>query len=151
MKQMKRVACLLGVALCVLFAQADGEYGLVAAVVAAATVDATYEPFRPDAPVTLAGSYVGSIRGHNVISNTAVCWAPTDAYTRERYGNSSITNGFTGLVPNATYRFELHGSENNWSSATARDLNLFLQNVQVLTNFNEIVEFGHKGTFFFLG
>ena len=141
---MKRSICLLGVAACVLCARADGEYGLVEAVVAAATVDASYEPFRPDAPVTLAGSYVGSVRGHNGITNTTVCWAPTDVYTRERWASPAITNKFTGLTPNATYRFELHGSENNWSSATGRDFNLFLQNVQVLTNFNEVVEFGHK-------
>jgi len=131
-------------AACAVSAQADGEYGLVEAVVAAASVDATYEPFRPDAPVTLAGSYVGSVRAHNAITDTTVCWAPTDVYTRERYGNYCITNKFTGLVPNATYRFELHCSENNFTAAGKRDYNLFLQNVQVLTNFDEVAEGGSK-------
>jgi hypothetical protein len=49
MKPMKRAACLVGVALFVLPALADGPYGLVEAVVAAAEIDASYEPFRPDA------------------------------------------------------------------------------------------------------
>ncbi len=103
------------------------------------------EPFRPDAPVTLAGSSVGSVRQHNAIADTTVCWAPTAVYTRERYGNYCITNKFTGLVPNATYRFELHSSENNGNFSTVgkRDFNLFLQNVQVLTNFDEIVASGY--------
>ena len=146
MKLTKQAACLLGVVLFALPALAEGPYGLVEAVVAAAEVDATYEPFRPDAPVTLVGSFVGSVRAHNAIADTTVCWAPTDVYTRERYGNYCITNKFTGLVPNATYRFELHSSENNGSFSTVgkRDFNLFLQNVQVLTNFDEIAEIGHK-------
>ena len=141
---MKRSVCLLGVAACVLCAQADGEYGLVEAVVAAATVDATYEPFRPDAPVTLAGSYVGSVRAHNPISDPTVCWAPSSVYTHERWGSNHITNRFTGLTPNATYLFELHCSENNFTAAGKRDYNLFLQNVQVLTNFDEVAENGAK-------
>ena len=144
MKLTRQATCLLGVVLFTLSALADSEYGLVEAVVAAATVDATYEPFRPDTPVTLAGSYVGSVRAHNAIADTTVCWAPTDVYTRERYGSSAITNKFTGLVPNATYRFELHGSENNFSAVGKRDFNLFLQNVQVLTNFDEIAASGYK-------
>ena len=145
MKLMKSSVCLLGVVACALPALADGQYGLVEAVVAAAEVDATYEPFRPDAPVTLAGSSVGSVRQHNAIADTTVCWAPTAVYTRERYGNYCITNKFTGLVPNATYRFELHSSENNGNFSTVgkRDFNLFLQNVQVLTNFDEIVASGY--------
>ena len=140
-----RSVCLLGVAAGVLSALADGQYGLVEAVVAAAEVDATYEPFRPDAPVTLVGSFVGSVRAHNAIADTTVCWAPTAVYTRERYGQSCITNKFTGLTPNATYRFELHSSENNGNFSTVgkRDFNLFLQNVQVLTNFDEIVASGY--------
>ena len=140
-----RSVCLLGVVACALPALADGQYGLVEAVVAAAEVDATYEPFRPDAPVTLVGSFVGSVRAHNAIADTTVCWAPTAVYTRERYGNYCITNKFTGLVPNATYRFELHSSENNGNFSTVgkRDFNLFLQNVQVLTNFDEIVASGY--------
>ena len=145
MKLMKSSVCLLGVVACALPALADGQYGLVEAVVAAAEVDATYEPFRPDAPVTLVGSFVGSVRAHNAIADTTVCWAPTAVYTRERYGNYCITNKFTGLVPNATYRFELHSSENNGNFSTVgkRDFNLFLQNVQVLTNFDEIVASGY--------
>ena len=140
-----RSVCLLGVVACALPALADGQYGLVEAVVAAAEVDATYEPFRPDAPVTLVGSFVGSVRAHNAIADTTVCWAPTAVYTRERYGQSCITNKFTGLTPNATYRFELHSSENNGNFSTVgkRDFNLFLQNVQVLTNFDEIVASGY--------
>ena len=145
MKPMKRAACLFGVAVFALSALADSQYGLVEAVVAAAEVDATYEPFRPDAPVTLVGSLVGSVRAHNAIADATVCWAPTAVYTRERYGQSCITNKFTGLTPNATYRFELHSSENNGSFSTVgkRDFNLFLQNVQVLTNFDEIVASGY--------
>ena len=72
-----RSVCLLGVVACALPALADGQYGLVEAVVAAAEVDATYEPFRPDAPVTLVGSFVGSGRAHDAIADTTVCWAPT--------------------------------------------------------------------------
>ena len=70
-------------------------------------------------------------------------------YSHERWGNSQITNRFTGLTPNATYRFELHGSENNGNFSTVgkRDYNLFLQGVQVLTNFDEIVESGYRKPF----
>ena len=134
-----------------LSAVADGGYGLVEAVVAAneADVNATYEPFRPDKPLTLAGSSIGTVREHDPIADTTVCWAPSKVYSHERWGNSQITNRFTGLTPNATYRFELHGSENNGNFSTVgkRDYNLFLQGVQVLTNFDEIVESGYRKPF----
>lgn len=147
----KRAACLLGVTIFALSALADGGYGLVEAVVAAkeADVDASYEPFRPDKPFVLAGSEIGTVRDHDPIDDTTVCWAPSKVYRHERWGNSQITNKFSGLTPNATYRFELHGSENNgnFSAAGKRDYNLFLQNVQVLTNFDEIVENGFKKPF----
>ena len=127
-----------------LSAVADGGYGLVEAVVAAneADVNATYEPFRPDKPVTLAGSSIGAIRSHDQIDDPTVCWAPSSVYNHERWGGNHITNKFTGLTPNAVYRFELHGSENNgnFSAGGKRDYNLFRQNVQVLTNFDEVAE-----------
>ena len=146
-----RSVCLLGVAACVLSALADGSYGLVEAVVAAneADVNVTYEPFRPDKPVTLAGSSIGAVREHDPIDDTTVCWAPSNVYRHERWGGNHITNKFTGLTPNATYRFELHGSENNgnFSAVGKRDYNLFLQNVQVLTNFDEVAESGYRKPF----
>ena len=147
---MKRSVCLLGVAACALCAQADGEYGLVEAVVAATAADAKYEPFRPDAPVTLAGSHIQTAAlWHNAITDTTVCWAPSAVYERERWANPTITNRFTGLTPNATYRFELHSSENNNSYTTAgkRDYNLFLQGIQVLTNLDEVAEYGQRVPF----
>ena len=146
-----RSVCLLGVAACVLSALADGPYGLVEAVVAAneADVNATYEPFRPDKPFTLAGSSIGAVRDHDPIDDATVCWAPSNVYRHERWGGNHITNKFTGLTPNATYRFELHGSENNgnFSAVGKRDYNLFLQNMQVLTNFDEVAESGYRKPF----
>ena len=149
--KMERAACLLGIAMFALSALADGEYGLVEAVVAAneADVNATYEPFRPDKPFTLAGSSIGAIRSHDQIDDPTACWAPSSVYNHERWGGNHITNKFTGLTPNATYRFELHGSENNgnFSAVGKRDYNLFLQNVQVLTNFDEVAESGYRKPF----
>ena len=92
--KMKRAACLLGIAMFALSALADGEYGLVEAVVAAneADVNATYEPFRPDKPFTLAGSSIGAIRSHDQIDDPTACWAPSSVYNHERWGSNHITN-----------------------------------------------------------
>ena len=71
----------------------------------------------------------------NVISTTGVAnAAPAAVYQSERYGNQSYVLG--SLVAAASYTVRLHFAEPWFNTAGARQFNVLINGVQVLTNFD---------------
>jgi beta-glucanase (GH16 family) len=62
--------------------------------------------------------------------------APQAVYQSERYGNFTYT--FTGLTRGLNYTVRLHFAESYWTSVGQRRFNVFLNDTQVLTNFDII-------------
>jgi hypothetical protein len=66
--------------------------------------------------------------------------APQAVYQSERWGN--MTYSFTNLVAGAGYRVRLHFAEIYWSASGIRLFNVFINGVQVLTNYDIFADTG---------
>ncbi len=84
---------------------------------------------------TQAASVTTTIDTSGVVSP-----APQPVYQTERYGNCTYT--FPGLIAGRNYLLRLHFAETYWTAAGQRRFNVFINGVQVLTNFDIIVAAG---------
>ncbi|MGD0262076.1 MAG: family 16 glycosylhydrolase [Verrucomicrobiota bacterium] len=77
----------------------------------------------------------------NTIDTSAVTApAPQAVYQTERYGNFTYT--FTGLTSGLNYKVRLHFAEIYWTAVGQRLFNVFINGLQVLTNFDIIAVTG---------
>jgi Malectin domain/Fibronectin type III domain len=94
-------------------------------------------PFTADADfsggsTSSTSSYVDTIGATNP--------APQSVYQSERWGNMTYT--FPNLIPGASYRVRLHFAEIYWNAAGDRVFNVFINGVQVLTNYDIFADAG---------
>jgi beta-glucanase (GH16 family) len=73
-------------------------------------------------------------------TNGLIAPAPQAVYQTERYGNFTYT--FTGLMSGVSYKVRLHLAETYWTAVGQRRFNVFINGVQVLTNFDIIAVTG---------
>lgn len=88
---------------------ADG-YGFIEGYAGTPVDAAKALPFRYVASAVTGGT-LGGASSHAIDRSLPNTWAPEAIYQLERWG-ASLTTTFTGLVPGATYKVELHLTEN---------------------------------------
>ena len=84
---------------------------------------------------TQANPFTATVDTSGVVSP-----APQAVYQTERYGNFTYT--FTNLTAGLTYKLRLHFAELYWTTAGQREFNVFINGVQVLTNYDIIAAAG---------
>ena len=97
---------------------ADG-YGFIEGYAGTSVDAAKALPFRYVASAVTGGT-LGGASTHAIDRSLPNTWAPEAIYQLERYG-TSLTTTFTGLVPGATYKVELHLTENYFGGSNGGD------------------------------
>ncbi|MGA2248555.1 MAG: malectin domain-containing carbohydrate-binding protein [Verrucomicrobiota bacterium] len=94
-------------------------------------------------PFTADADYSGgstSSTGAAIDTSGVTNPAPQAVYQTERWGNMTYT--FPNLTAGASYRVRLHFAEIYWTAAGIRQFNVFINGVQVLTNYDIFADTG---------
>lgn len=95
------------------------------------------------APFTADAGYSGgtvSGTGTTIDTSAVIDPAPQAVYQTERWGNNTYT--FSGLLPGTYYKVRLHFAEIYYNSAGIRQFNVFINEIQVLANYDIFADAG---------
>ncbi|HEY1490446.1 MAG TPA: malectin domain-containing carbohydrate-binding protein, partial [Verrucomicrobiae bacterium] len=83
-----------------------------------------------------AFGYSGGTTGYLANSISGICTAAQSLYQREHYSTSSGGFYYEFDCPEGIYQITLLEAETYWNAAGKREFNVFIQGLQVLTNFD---------------